>query len=409
MTEQSQDAPFRVEVRMLFQGALAIFLVTVLIGVLNGLDLVTFERPTLLTHAHAGTLGWITLGVFAASLWLFGEGQPQTSSPYLRWLSLIAIVSVALYVLTFFLANVTARPVTGALVLLVIIGFLGWVVAQSRRVALRVPHLAVLAALTTLTIGAVLGVLMQLALAGRANFLPQGAFVSHGATMVAGFLILGGMAITEWRLRPSGTPLTLSRAGIAQVGLPFLGGLSLMVGALLDVFILTILVAPLQVAGVIIYLWRLGPRIFGASWLTNGSNRLFALSALFLMINVAMIAYLVVNYASRIDEIPSWLIFALDHSVFIGVMTNGIFGLIYEASRQRRSLWPWADHLVFWGVNIGLIGFVAGLMLEEAVLKRIFSPIMGTSILLAMAVFAVRLQPGPGQATPAVRAEAPVR
>ena len=395
MTEQSQDAPFRVEVRMLFQGALAIFLVTVLIGVLNGLDLVTFERPTLLTHAHAGTLGWITLGVFAASLWLFGEGQPQAASPYLRWLSL--------------LANVTARPVTGALVLLVIIGFLGWVVAQSRRVALRVPHLAVLAALTTLTIGAVLGVLMQLALAGRANFLPQGAFVSHGATMVAGFLILGGMAITEWRLIPVGEPLPLSKAAIVQVALPFLGGLSLMVGALLDVFILTILVAPLQVAGVIIYLWRLGPRIFGASWLTNGSNRLFALSALFLMINVAMIAYLVVNYASRIDEIPLWLIFALDHSIFIGVMTNGIFGLIYEASRQRRSLWPWADHLVFWGVNIGLIGFVAGLMLEEAVLKRIFSPIMGTSILLAMAVFAVRLQPGPGQATPAVRAEAPVR
>src|SRR3989304_2987812 len=124
MTEQPQDAPFRGEVRMPFEGALAIFLVTVLIGVLNGLDLVTFERPTLLTHAHAGTLGWITLGVFAASLWLFGEGQPQTSSPYLRWLSLIAIVSVALYVLTFFLANVTARPVTGALELFLIISLL---------------------------------------------------------------------------------------------------------------------------------------------------------------------------------------------------------------------------------------------------------------------------------------------
>ncbi len=408
MAQQTQETPYHGEVRVLFQGALAIFLVTVVIGLLNGLDLVAFERPTLLTHVHAGTLGWITLSLFAASLWLFGEVQPQAPSPYLRWLSLLAVVSVALYVLTFFLANVTARPVTGTLVLLVIVGFLGWVVAQSRRVALSVPRLAILAALTTLTIGAVLGVLLQLALSGNVNWLPQGAFGSHPATMVAGYLILAGMAVTEWWLTPSGTRLTIGRAGIVQVALPFLGGLSLMVGALLDVFLLTVLVAPLQVTGVLIYLWRLGPRIFGASWSTNGSNRLFALSALFLMINVAMIAYLVVNYASRIDEIPPWLIFALDHSVFIGVMTNGTFGLIYEASRQRRSLWPWADHVVFWGVNIGLIGFVAGLMLEEPVLKRLFSPVMGTSILLAMAVFAVRLQPGPAQATPVARAGAPV-
>src|SRR5205085_11992533 len=29
------------------------------------------------------------------------------------------------------------------------------------------------------------------------------------------------------------------------------------------------------------------------------------------------------------------------HSIFIGVMTNALFGLIREASSGRRSFWPW--------------------------------------------------------------------
>lgn len=37
-----------------------------MVGILNGLDLVEFDRKALLTHVHAGTLGWITLGFFAA-------------------------------------------------------------------------------------------------------------------------------------------------------------------------------------------------------------------------------------------------------------------------------------------------------------------------------------------------------
>ena len=56
--------------RALFLNAMALFTITVLIGILNGLDLVEFSHNQLLTHVHAGTLGWITLSVFGASLWL---------------------------------------------------------------------------------------------------------------------------------------------------------------------------------------------------------------------------------------------------------------------------------------------------------------------------------------------------
>jgi len=45
---------------------------------------------------------------------------------------------------------------------------------------------------------------------------------------------------------------------------------------------------------------------------------------------------------------PPWLIIPLDHSIFIGVMTNAIFGLINDATQERRSLWPWAEDVLFW-------------------------------------------------------------
>src|SRR5690606_41134195 len=54
-------------VRLLLRGALVIFVITVVIGILNGLDVWDVPHHTLLTHVHSGTLGWITLGVFGAA------------------------------------------------------------------------------------------------------------------------------------------------------------------------------------------------------------------------------------------------------------------------------------------------------------------------------------------------------
>ena len=57
----------------------------------------------------------------------------------------------------------------------------------------------------------------------------------------------------------------------------------------------------------------------------------------------------------------------------------------------REIAAPWADHLVFWGMNVGMIGFVLGLAFESAVMKQAFSPIMGLSILVGLGVYVVRL------------------
>ncbi|MBI2873357.1 MAG: hypothetical protein HYY00_09255 [Chloroflexi bacterium] len=406
---ENTASPFGAEVRLLLQAAMVIFLVTVIVGILNGLDVIDFDRKTLLAHVHAGTLGWITLGFFAACLWLFSERQPlsgwRARSP--RPLSWAATVAIAFYVVAFYSGNLTARLIGGSVTLIAIVWFFAWVVAQSRRVRLSTPHLGMLAAATTLTLGAVLGVVLGVWLKGGLRFLPAEILNSHPVPLIVGYLILAGMAVSEWRLNPASVHSPASRAGWAQVVLPFIGGLVVTVGAVLNNQALIGLYVPLEVTGVAIYVVRLRRHVVGAAWLAGNHERLFAISALFLVANVGLFTYLIVSllggaYGDPPDFVlmPAWLIFAMDHAMFIGVLSNVLFGLVYEATGARRSFWPWADHVLFWGMNVGVVGFVVGLIMQEAIIKQIFTPIMGTSILLGMATYTVRLRTGASENIP---------
>jgi predicted membrane protein len=90
--------------------------------------------------------------------------------------------------------------------------------------------------------------------------------------------------------------------------------------------------------------------------------------------------------------IPPWLVFAFDHAMFIGVMTNGLIGLGMVLSGDRRQVWSWADDLAFWGINVGLVGFVIGLLVQSVALKRVSAPLMGAGILVALLALSMRLQ-----------------
>ena len=52
----------------------------------------------------------------------------------------------------------------------------------------------------------------------------------------------------------------------------------------------------------------------------------------------------------------------------------------------------WADQLVFWGMNLGLIGSVIGLIADAPEIKRISTPVMGLAILLGLLTAAMRLR-----------------
>ena len=68
---------------------------------------------------------------------------------------------------------------------------------------------------------------------------------------------------------------------------------------------------------------------------------------------------------------------SVDHINFIMVMTNLIFAMMATASVVAES----ANRVIYWGVNTGVLGFAVGLATENATLKRIFTPILGLSLL----------------------------
>lgn len=392
-----RTSPWRTDIKILLFSAMIVFLITVAIGLLNGQRILHLSYDVLLTHVHAGTIGWITLSVFAISLWVFGEGASQETS-YIRWSSVIAAISVPLYVLAFLSGNYIARAIFGVPVLLVMIAFLGWVVARMGKIRLGVASLAILLSLFTLVLGGLLGVLLQFQYATSSAFLPAGAFGAHPATMVAGYLVLIGMALSELSLMPDTGKV--SRLGITQIVLFFLAGLAIGVGQLFNLTPLYAVNTLFALIGVIIYMIRFVPKILRINWLGHNSARFFAISALFVLVNIALTVYLTVSVITGAfsgDNLPSNLLITLDHSIFVGVMTNAIFGLIHDATQERRALWPWAEDVLFWGMNIGLVGFLITLLSGALVLERVFTPIMGLSILLGLLTYGLRMRALPAE------------
>ncbi len=150
-----------------------------------------------------------------------------------------------------------------------------------------------------------------------------------------------------------------------------------------------------ELIGVVIYIVRFAPRILRINWLKRSPQRFFAFSGIFIVVDILLLVYILGSVIGGIykdfQSVPVWLVFALDHAVFIGIMSNALFGLIQEASAERHAFWPWADDVLFWGMNFGMVGFVVSLLLDQRILERVFTPIMGLSILVAIVTYVIRL------------------
>jgi hypothetical protein len=79
------------------------------------------------------------------------------------------------------------------------------------------------------------------------------------------------------------------------------------------------------------------------------------------------------------------LLIALDHTMFLGVMTMSLFGTL--AANLHGKTMSMIDKILLWGITIGVPGFVVGLITVEAIPKRIFTPIMGTALLIGIAAY----------------------
>jgi hypothetical protein len=378
-------------VRNLLYVAMALFLVTIAIGIVNGLDLYEFDHDQLLTHVHSGTLGWITLSIVAASAW-FARGIDRR----LAW-SLAILVPI--YVAAFYRAIPGLRAGVGGLLLIAILWLVAWAWQMAWSVR-SVPAIAIALGLTTFTYGAIIGVLRQVQLAGGPSPFPGSADIvgAHAAAMVFSYLILVAMGLIEWRVkRTAGRPTS----GLVQVGLLFAGGL---------IISLTLLFLPadaVQAAGgiyllveliaVVMFAVRVLPASVRIDWMGAGSARHIAASSIFVVVATAIFLYVIFRFiqdpgiANNPDSIAGVLT-ASDHAAFIGVVTNLVLGLGLGLAADRHEGGSGSEQLAFWLMNVGLAIFLVGLIAESAMIKRVGSPMMGVGILIALAIVALRLR-----------------
>jgi hypothetical protein len=387
----------RADVRSAFQYGLAIFTLTALLGLANATQLFgALDRNTLLTHLHSGTLGWITMGVIGLTLWIFGGADRNMAVR-------LSALSTAAYVLAFWSGNFYARATFGTTELLVIL-YWWWFAVSSARAegfgTIDIPKLSVVLGLTTLVFGSSFGVAVQIILASGSSADPSALVGGHASAQVGGYLILIAAGVAEWRLTGGGQR---TRAGLAQAWLLFAGGVVLAVGILANVPPLFLFATVLQVIAVVIVLIRFGSRALGAPWGMASPLRHSAIAVPFLVLGVGLeIALLLAIIAAQGDfsKISPGLNHALDHTMFVGLMTNTLFGAIFAFTADRPRVWPWADNVVFWGLNIGAAAFIIVLItvgsgegakpFQHPV--SFVAPIMGLSALLGIATLLMRLR-----------------
>ncbi len=380
------------EIRVLLLVAMTVFVYTIVIGILHGPDVVEFDQRRILGHVHGGTLGWLTLAVFAASLWLFGESRAPRDGErtFLRVSVAAAILALPAYVAAFSLTYNEWRPVLGTVTVLVISAFFGWVVWRARTMTLGVPHWGFLAALGTSITGGVLGILLGMELATGDNWLPQGGEDAHPATMVVGFLVPVAMSMVEWAFFFPNPPKA-TRLGQIQMIFPFLGGVILMTALLLDITALAPPAVLLELVGIVILVVRMFPHIRKLDWMAATPERHAVMGLVGVIFTIGLAQYFIIRYEGDFDLVPTHQLLALDHAQFIGAMTNAIFAMLMAATIGRRG--TGVDQGIFLAINIGIIGFVVGLLADASPLKHTFTPIMGVGLLTGLGLYAWRLLP----------------
>jgi len=368
--------------RNLYLVSMAVFVVTITIGILNGADAVEFDRNQILTHVHSGTIGWITLSLVATAFLLFGAAD--------RRLATAVAILVPVYVGAFYTGSFQLRAIAGSLLLVVIVWLFAWLWRTYLASSRTLPRLGMTLGLTTFTYGAIVGVLLQIQFAAELTILSGDAVGAHAAAMTFGYLVLVAMGLIEWRARDT---QDLPRSGVVQLGALFVGGLILSVGLLVGagqaaggLYLLT------QIVAVILFVVRVLPRSVRTSWLGADPARHVAIASIWVVVALALFMYIVALFISSndVNAIPAGALIASDHSVFIGVITNLILAFAATVG-TGIARWSIGRHLVFWGVNGGLAVFVVGLIAESAEIKRIGAPVMGFSLLLGLALLAVDL------------------
>lgn len=346
----------------------------------------------MLTHVHAGTLGWITLAVVGAAMLVFGGEVTEGGVQAAGRVAMASVAAALLYVLAFASTTGVFRPIAGTLMLAAIVWVLAWAWGRYNASARSTAQLGLLLALVSLTIGAVLGVLLGLFIArgsipGLSTETAAALAGAHPPAMLIGYLILAGAAIAHWLLDGS-----QARAGRIVMWALFAAGLIVNVAFILDIEDLIQAATLLEVVAIVTLIVHLRSRLVPSAWRSGDADNFARLSVIFLAVGILLLVYVVQLFISgQLDpesgEGSLGPLLAFDHAMFIGVMTNVLFALV------ARTAGAGAKPVVIWGVNAGLVLFLAGLVADVAILKRIGAPVMGLALLYGLYVLFVQLSP----------------
>ena len=400
------DSPLWPSARRTFIGSLSLFVITIVIGILNGLDVYSPDHDTLITHVHAGTLGWITLGVSGIALLMFGQRARSAAAVAAGdRLSRAILAAIALYVAAFFAGDRIPgdriwRPIFGGLLFLVVIWFLVWLTRHYKEGGRSVAKLGLYLAWISVLIGASFGIVLgiytsQGEVPGLGDDTATAIADAHPPAMVIGFLILAAMAVIEWLFRGNDS---WTRAGVTHMWLLFIAGVMVNVGFITGAE--EALLGPanlLMIVGIVMLVGRSWGQMKPSGWSGSGTGIYPRLATIFLLVYLALgttIIALIVSETMDVDALTDaqfGLILTFDHSMFIGVMTLLLFGVV--SSRLHGSGATVVDRIVLWGVPVGLVLFGVGLMTVEALPKQIGTPIMGTALLIGIGAY-LRELPG---------------
>jgi hypothetical protein len=379
-------------VRMMLQVAMLIFAYTIVIGILNGLDLVEFSRQQLLSHLHGGTLGWMTLAILGVTLWLFGGARtggartgraPGGAARSVRPLAALATVAIAAYVLAFATTAGALRPLAGIATLVALAGFAAFAYRRAGELDLTVPHLLVLLGLTSSLLGGAFGVFNGLAIAFSWDGAPAVLFEAHPATMEVGFIIPTAMALAEWGVRRGQLETAMTRAGRAQAGLMLLAFLWVLGFTLLGQPEIAGMGIVFAIIGLIVFYARIGRSLRTTSPTARSPERHALAGALWLGVTIVYIFVVIQMAGGDFGAIPRARLITFIHLMAIGATTNALLAFVVHLSR-RVSPAGVVDDVAFWGVNIGLAGFAFALTAEVSGLYAVFVPVMGLGLLVAI-------------------------
>jgi hypothetical protein len=171
----------------------------------------------------------------------------------------------------------------------------------------------------------------------------------------------------------------------------FAAGVLLLAGLIADNEGLLISNGPLELIGIGIFFWRLRAELRPSAWRAD-SGLFVRMGVVGIAASLGFLLFLVQGVASgryeTDSDIPFTLILALDHTNFLGISTNLIFGAL---AGSLAALSAGSLLAVVAGTNIGLVGFAIGIAGEVTWLKRAFTPVLGVALLAAIVLFSARL------------------